>query len=345
MSIHSLKLKAEEYIPEWVPFTILPHIVLVVLLAASLVRHQHQKNARIAFHGIFGLFLLVAPSAILAAKVTRPLDVAHLFLLRFLGPFQIGAAYYAWKTRYSYRLESHVSLAKVLAAGLICSQEFFSYYSVSPNERGVHLAGPWFLFAFALDLSWFAVELYEFVEIVRRATNPDEIDVLINLTTRLTNNRTRVQLKYLFWADAVVSLLYSVTSIPSSDFIYKNVIEHVIQLDSLHRLITAEFGYLALCTAVVSLLAAQFSVYHQKTYVEQRIITQAIIAALHVYGSYAIYPFAQFFPHYIAIASFVPLYFIKQEVDKIGVLPDELPDENGNVSIGARVRTKYTKQT
>lgn len=145
--------------------------------------------------------------------------------------------------------------------------------------------------------------------------------------------------------DAAISILYAVSSITNTDYLYLNVIERGIQLDSLHRLFTSEFGYYALATAVASLLASQFTVYHQKTFVEQRIIVQGLILALHLYGSWAFYPFAQLTPHLVAAASLVPLYLLKKEVDEIGLLPEEAP-ENGGIATSRHFRaTKVTKTT
>lgn len=195
-----------------------------------------------------------------------------------------------------------------------------------------------------VELTYLATEVHNLVRFYRGVSTPEEIDIQCKRTQRLLEGRGSVRAQYVFWLDAVISIFYAVSSITSTDYLYLNVIERGIQLDNLHRLFTTEFGYYALASAIISLLASEFTVYHQKIWVEQRLIVQALIFALHLYGSYAFYPFAQFVPHVIVLVSVIPLYQLKREVDQIGLLPEEMPDENGGVITTRHFRTtKVTK--
>jgi len=340
-----------DYVPECCQFSLLPHFLLFGLLVASVAPFKWNKwqiHARIVFHQVFGLLLFLAPGVISAPKVGRPLDAIHLFLQRFSGTFQIGFAYYFFKTRHDkFRPEPAVTLAKAVAAVLIFCNEFYHANRYVPAvERGLHFDSPKFYFALVfVELAYAVTEIFSLAVFYRNTSTPEEIDIQCKRTQRLLEGRGSVRAQFIFWLDAVFSILYAVSSIASTDYLYLNVIEHGIQLDNLHRLYTAEFGYYALASAIISLLASQFTVYHQKIFVEQRIIVQALIFLLHAYGSYAIYPFAQVVPHFVALISLAPLYQLKREVDDIGLFPEDLPDENGGVVTTRNFRTTKVIKT
>jgi hypothetical protein len=280
------------------------------------------------------------------------LDNIHLFLQRFSGCFQIGFAYYYWRTfRSRYRPEPAFALAKALAASLICVHEFVhAHRHTSAVERGLHFDSPKFYFALALVEFTYAVsEIFNVVNSYRRTSSPEEIDIQCKRTQRLLEGRGSVHTQYFWWLDAVVSILYAVSSINSSDYLYLNVqrplelqIEHGIQLDSLHHLFTAEFGYYALATGIISLLAPQFSIFHQAAFVEMRFIVQALIFGLHLYGTAFIYPFAQFVPHAVCLLTLPTLYQIKKDVDE-AILPEDIPEEDGAIGLGNARPFRQTK--
>jgi len=322
-----------DYIPDTCQFTLVPHIVLGLLFAASAVPSKWQDNARLGFHALFGALLYLAPCALSAPKVGHKLDYIHLFLQRFSGCFQIGFAYYYFRTRHDrYRPEPAFALAKALAAGLIFVHEFVhAHRHTSATERGLHFDSPNFYFALGLvEFAYAVAEIVNVVNLYRRTSSPEEIDIQCKRTQRLLEGRGSVRTSYFWWLDAVVSILYAVASINSSEYLYLNVIPHGIKLDSLHHLFTAEFGYYALATGIISLLAPQFTIFHQKAFVEMRFIVQSLVFFLHIFGSVAIYPFAQFVPHAVCLLTLPTLYQIKKDVDEAS-LPEDLPDQDGGV--------------
>jgi hypothetical protein len=75
-----------------------------------------------------------------------------------------------------------------------------------------------------VDLTYFVVELYEYVQQYRKISNSEEIDIMCKRTQRLLEGRGTVRLQYAFWVDAVVGILYAVSSISSTDYLYLNVV-------------------------------------------------------------------------------------------------------------------------
>ncbi|CAD5230652.1 unnamed protein product [Bursaphelenchus okinawaensis] len=309
---------------------LVPHAFLFLNLIGAAVPSRFQKTALVSFHGIYAAFLLISPNCLYGPKTQDHLDAVHVFLARFLGAYQLGFAFFHYQTRHDiYRNEAAVALSKAITSGLVFFLELKS--AQRPNlERGVHLESYTFLVALILvDFTWFVVETMKYFKLVWNTVPTDEVDIICKRTTRAIQDGERTfSIQHFLWADAVISFLYAVASIGSSEYLYENVIKHEIKLDSLHRILTHEFGYYALGSGITSLLAAQFSSVQIKHYACQRVLTQFLIVAIHASGYFHFYYHAVFSPLIVALVAIVPIAVAS---DKIKRQDQGIGDANGTI--------------
>uniref|UniRef100_A0A1I7SL90 Transmembrane protein n=1 Tax=Bursaphelenchus xylophilus TaxID=6326 RepID=A0A1I7SL90_BURXY len=314
--------------------SLLPHALLFLHLLGSVLPTKYQKQAQISFHAIYAAFLLISPNCLYGPKTGKDLDAVHAFLARFIGAYQFGFfVFHFLSRRDSFRPEAAVALSKALTAGLVFFLELRS--AQRPNvERGLHLDSSSFVYALILiDFTYFLIESVKYVKLVNQTSATDEIDIMCKKTQQAIQNAGAFSIQHYFWADAVVSFLYAVASIGSSEYLYENVIKQEIKLDSLHRILTHEFGYYALGAGITSLLAFQFSPVQQKHYAFQRLVTHAITIAIHASGYFHFYYHAVFSPLIIALLTVYPIVIVTDKIKRQEVAADD--DKNASSSVFA----------
>jgi hypothetical protein len=269
-------------------------------------------------------------------------DVLHTFLQRFAGAFHLGFALFEYLNLYdNLRVEPIVHFAKALTAGFLLFTKLFTAYNLSnPGVRGVRFNHSYLLPILFTDGIWTAVEIYRLIRSPRRLH--DEIDLMSKRTQRFIEGRSNLDNEKLLLADSALSFIYAFSNFAFPNQILKLLIKNRVLLDGAHKLFSRQFGCYMLFSAIVSLLGTHFTVAHQESYVLQRILTQALIIALHAYGHFVlgIYDISHCTPFVIAIlymSLLSTIYFKIRRQENDGTAVD------GNNGVNKRTVVTYQK--
>ncbi|KAH7728949.1 Protein C03A3.1 b [Aphelenchoides avenae] len=263
----------------------IPHAVLAILAVASVVHHKYQRVTGIAFHAIAGLVYFLVPGLLLNPLVSDRYRALQLPQLQRHYPN--GARYSPGKG-----VDSRFALFTHL---------FTAYHLYETKARGLHIAQNFLSCVLAVEGVWFAAEVYRLVTF--KHSLPEEIDLITQRTQRWIEGKSNLRAQRLFWLDAVLQFCYALFNFAFPNQILRLIVScdllHIwanpsfqirreYSLDGLHKMFSRQFGVYSLGIAMVSLLAADFAIHHQKHWVFQRILTQGLILLLHVYGYWGI---------------------------------------------------------
>ncbi|KAE9551288.1 hypothetical protein FO519_005494 [Halicephalobus sp. NKZ332] len=300
------------------------HVVIGGLAIASVVKHQYQKAAGIAFHAVLGGILFIWPSLLSRPVTAGAFDDLHTLLQRYAAAFHFGFAAFAYKSlNDTVRTEPGIHFAKVLTSGfLFFSQLLTAHYLSETNARGVRFNHRYLLPILLIDGVWFGVEVYKLIKASRKMT--DEIDILCKHTQICIEGRWTPVIENVFLVDSALSFIYALSNFAFPNQILKQTIKNSYLLDGAHKFYSRQFGSFMLFSAIVSLLAARFTIPHQKNYVLQRLVTQITIVILHLFGHFwlGVFDIAHCTPFVISllyVSLLVSIHFkvISQEDDSI----------------------------
>uniref|UniRef100_A0A7E4UWV1 Transmembrane protein n=1 Tax=Panagrellus redivivus TaxID=6233 RepID=A0A7E4UWV1_PANRE len=288
------------YLPEPDQFV---HVFIGTLAVASAVRSKYQRASGVFFHAFSGAILLLYPSLLHKPLVTGEFDDLHTHLQRFAGAFHIGFAYFAFRSLHdTLRVEPIVHFAKALTAGFLFAVQLLTAFNLSESStRGIRFNQHYLLPVLLTDGIWLLVETYKLVRNPRVLN--DEIDLMCQRTTRFIEGRSNLDIEKVLLVDSALSFVYAFSNFAFPNQILKLIIKHTYLLDGAHKFYSRQFGCFMLFSAIVSLLGSHFTVAHQKNYVLQRILTQVLIVAVHLYGHFGlnIYDLSHCTPFVISI--------------------------------------------
>ncbi|KAH7728901.1 Protein C03A3.1 b [Aphelenchoides avenae] len=175
-----------------------------------------------------------------------------------------------------------IHLAKALTAAFaLFTHLFTAYHLYETKARGLHITQNFLSCVPAVEGVWFAAEVYRLVTFERSLP-------ITQRTQRWIEGKSNLRAQRLFWLDAVLQFCYALFNFAFPNQILRLIIRREYSLDGLHKMFCRQFGVYSLGIAIVSLLAADFAIHHQKHWVFQRILTQGLILLLHVYGYWGI---------------------------------------------------------
>lgn len=323
------------------------HVLLAVLVVASAVRFPYARISGIAFHVLAGVALLLCPSLIHSATISGKFDVLHSFLQRFGAAFHFGFAYFNYRTLHDrLRIEPAIYLAKAITAlALLFNEVFTAYHLLETKERGLQISDKFLSSAILLEGVWLGVELYRLFLSYQQRDAAGELNLLSKRTQRyLTNDKAVFDVEIALIIDATLSLAYALVNFAFPRQILTFVIKREYPIDGLHVLFSRQFGAFFLFSAIVSLLATQFTYARQKNYIFQRILTQSLIFFIHIIGhwGYGVYSTSHITPFMISgfyITVLLSIYYrIKAQ------LPEGVEDED-DIGASTSIRTTTYKKT
>jgi len=128
---------------------------------------------------------------------------------------------------------------------------------------------------------WYAVEMYQLVK--RRSTVADEIDQSIRYTQRWIEGKTSRDMQTVFWIDSTLSFLAAFMWFSYPGQLLRMVVRREYFIDSIHESSGRAIACHMLFPAIVSLVAIQFALQHQKSYIIQRIVTLGLYLVMQAY--------------------------------------------------------------
>ncbi|KAI1709229.1 hypothetical protein Ddc_13941 [Ditylenchus destructor] len=266
----------------------IPHVILFSILIASAIQWRYTKLAAFAFHALSGAILLIFPSYVNSPTIIGSFDAAHYYLQRFPAAFHIGFAVFNFRNQHDkIRTEPVIHLAKAVAAALLLITKLLTaYHMFETKARGIIVSPNYLSCALLVDGTWLAVETYRLFK--QGYSVGDEIDIMVKRTQSWIEGRTSRDSQIIFWVDSAASFIYAFLTYGFPAYLIKFVTRREYNVDLHHELFEREFACHSLVPAIISLVATQFPVNHQKSYIIQRIVTQSIIFGLHFFGHFVL---------------------------------------------------------
>uniref|UniRef100_A0A183BYV6 MBOAT_2 domain-containing protein n=1 Tax=Globodera pallida TaxID=36090 RepID=A0A183BYV6_GLOPA len=282
------------------PLCQVPHLILAASLILSAFKaFRFHAHAKVLFHAMSGLMLLVYPQLIYGPMISGgKFDAVHVVLQRFTAPYHLGFAFFhCCSAVYDkvYGVNAVILFSKAITAAFILMNKLISAFLLyEQRARGHYISQNFLACSLILDGIWLLVELYALIYSSRSSLS-DEIELMCARTRRWidTGHSNFGSQRAVFWIDSAICLFSAMFQFAFAEQLLKLMIirEHIIT--ELHEMYAREFACQCLAPAIISLVASfQFSTGQQKHYIGQRILSQAMVCILSGWAHFGVGLFA-----------------------------------------------------
>ncbi|KAL3099133.1 hypothetical protein niasHT_025577 [Heterodera trifolii] len=273
-----------------------PHLILAVSLIFSAIKtFRFHAYAKVFFHALFGLLLLLFPQLIHGPMISGgKFDAVHLLLQRFTAAFHLGFALFHYLSAFhgnANGVNAVILFSKAITAAFVLLNKLISAYLLyEQRSRGHYVSQNFLRCSLILDGIWLLVELYALI-FYSKLSLSGEIELMCARTRRWigTGHANVNSQRAFFWTDCTICLFSAMCQFAFAEHILKIMIHREWPITEVHEMYAREFACQCLAPAIVSLVASfQFTIEQQKHYIWQRILCQVVICALNSWAHFGI---------------------------------------------------------